>query len=129
MSNYALPILKSSPPVNCNACCACCMHMGSPPLEVFYRGPKDHYEDVWGPWEEQYSDDHRRFMALTPAERRAVYDDKFRDGPDEDRPCIWLDLVNMQCGKYDARPDICREFEVGGEGCMTHRRNAGIRSV
>lgn len=105
------------------------MHMRSPPLEIYYRGPKDRYEDFWSPWSDEQPGDYRRFMRLTPAERKEVYDrivSPLSVVPDE-YPCVWLDLQNGCCGKYDARPDVCRDFEIGSDACLTHRRNARIQ--
>ena len=45
-----------------------------------------------------------------------------RDSLPEVYPCIWLDLVTMKCRHYEHRPAICRDFQIGGDGCMTQRK-------
>lgn len=35
-------------------------------------------------------------------------------------PCVWLDK-DGRCTHYDLRPSTCRDFEVGGEGCLDVR--------
>ena len=36
-------------------------------------------------------------------------------------PCIWLN-AEKRCGHYEERPEVCRQFELGGEECVTLRR-------
>lgn len=36
--------------------------------------------------------------------------------------CLWFDEVNRTCKHYDLRPSICRDFEVGSEGCLNWRK-------
>lgn len=33
---------------------------------------------------------------------------------------------DVRCSIYDARPDVCREFAVGGSSCLTARRELNI---
>ena len=52
----------------------------------------------------------------------------YMDSPrysDGGNPCPWLDLCNGRCRHHEWRPDVCREFEVGGESCMRMRAEAG----
>ena len=39
----------------------------------------------------------------------------------DDGWCAALDRTTMQCGIYDRRPKICREYQVGGGECLTER--------
>jgi Fe-S-cluster containining protein len=41
-------------------------------------------------------------------------------------PCSWL--VGGQCKHYQHRPEVCRQFELGGEECLEIRRHAGLPS-
>lgn len=38
----------------------------------------------------------------------------------EDDPCLWL-AEDGTCSHYDERPEVCRDFEMGGEGCLRQR--------
>jgi Fe-S-cluster containining protein len=39
-------------------------------------------------------------------------------------PCSWL--VAGKCGHYEHRPEVCRQFELGGEECLEIRQRAGL---
>ena len=41
-------------------------------------------------------------------------------------PCCWLNLATMACRHYASRPAVCREFEVGSDECLQHRKNWNI---
>lgn len=49
--------------------------------------------------------------------------------PDDDAPgcgpCSWLG-PDKACQHYTHRPEVCRQFEMGGEDCLEIRRNAGL---
>ncbi len=38
-------------------------------------------------------------------------------------PCIWLDPETKLCRHYDLRPERCRDFRVGGDGCTFWREH------
>jgi uncharacterized protein len=40
-------------------------------------------------------------------------------------PCLWL-TVDKQCGHYQHRPEVCRQFELGGEECLLVRTQSGV---
>jgi Fe-S-cluster containining protein len=43
--------------------------------------------------------------------------------------CVYLQTTPdglQQCGVYEDRPSMCREFEMGGDKCKTIRVNAGV---
>ncbi len=82
-------------PTDCSDCGACCMGMNLAPI----------------------------FNPLLPLTMRQALEgvlDGYCAG-DDCTPCLWLDRTTGQCIHYELRPDVCREFEVGGEGCMRHR--------
>jgi Fe-S-cluster containining protein len=64
--------------------------------------------------------------ALPPdlaAELQAAIDrDKRKTGP-----CLWL-TADKQCGHYQRRPEVCRQFELGGEDCLLTRVQFGVHS-
>ena len=35
-------------------------------------------------------------------------------------PCFWLTSEN-RCRHYEHRPEVCRQFELGGEDCLAVR--------
>ena len=41
-------------------------------------------------------------------------------------PCIWLDMDDRTCKHYEHRPQMCRDFEMGGEHCRRIRLSEGI---
>lgn len=46
-----------------------------------------------------------------------------------DGPCLWLDLDSRRCRHHDHRPQVCRDFEVGGQGCLDWRTHLRDRMV
>jgi len=40
------------------------------------------------------------------------------------RPCIWRDETSKLCRNYEHRPEMCREFELGGADCLRIRDRA-----
>ncbi len=43
----------------------------------------------------------------------------------EPGPCCWLDPTTRKCRWYEHRPEICRDFELGGESCLRKRERWG----
>ena len=86
--------------VNCEGCGKCCMHVGHP----------------------MFVHDEPSYISL-PANLRKAHDEYMEslDGDDLGEPCYWLDLDSLRCRNYEHRPRVCREFEVGGEGCLETR--------
>lgn len=88
--------------ITCAACTACCCR-----LEVILMGEDDVPEkfievDRWG----------GQVMA-----RRA------------DGWCAALDRDTMRCRIYARRPGVCRDFEMGGDDCITERAAFSIAPV
>lgn len=121
-SRFPLPLSCTDPP-----CGACCTHVGSPPS--FY-GIANHPEAPAWVWD---TEDGVRWRAM-PDEVRRTLEDYYKgreDGTVSDRvknklPCLWFDPATKGCGHYEWRPEICREFEVGGEDCQRLRAMKGI---
>lgn len=40
---------------------------------------------------------------------------------DQGLPCLWYDAETRQCKHYEHRPEVCREFEMGGDDCLEMR--------
>ncbi len=114
-----LPIIA-----DCNNCGACCMHMRTPPHIVGLNS-----DGSWHNYGGSSQDDFLRLM-VAPAEARQAIVDRlnasYDDVPDES-PCAWLDLETKKCRWHDHRPDVCRDFDVGGESCLATRSACGIK--
>lgn len=52
----------------------------------------------------------------TPHNRRVLAGDYDPDGD-----CIWLDPNTRRCRWYEHRPQICRDYEMGGASCLAER--------
>jgi Fe-S-cluster containining protein len=50
-------------------------------------------------------------------------------GPQDGDPCVWYDQQTKRCIHHEFRPDICRDFEVGGEDCLRIRQETGIQTA
>lgn len=84
----------AAPAITCAACDACCCR-----LEVLLMGDDNvpirlTAEDEWG----------------GTVMRRL-----------DDGWCAALDRNTMRCTIYERRPDVCRVFEMGAEGCIEER--------
>lgn len=100
---------------NCEGCGVCCTSMRTPPHMVFYVN--EEYEPIG----EDCQDDYNRLMAAPEEARQVRLAKMMGDAPDES-PCSWLDPETKQCRWYEFRPDICRDFDVGGESCLSARK-------
>jgi Fe-S-cluster containining protein len=38
--------------------------------------------------------------------------------------CLWFDAVTRQCKHYEHRPQLCRDYELGGQACLLRRSEA-----
>lgn len=88
------------------------------------------------------TEDHTRWLAMPAelrAELKAYYDgvqagtiqDRTRNfgyqaNPENDIPCLWYDLDAKRCKHHEHRPDVCREFDVGGPECKATRQHFRI---
>jgi hypothetical protein len=101
------------------------MEMGSPPGYSVCAWPPGMLSEDF-----KRSDDYRRFWAMPEAVRAELlaYYESVRTGgaPARDGPCLWLDPQTKRCRHYEHRPDICREFPVGGLSCLGWRRDFGL---
>lgn len=100
------------PTLDCNDCGACCFEQCSPPGYVAVVTGNEH---LW-PDEE----DVERAKTLPPEALRLLLE-AVAAASSDDSPCCWLDLVTNRCRFYEHRPNICRDFEPGSEGCRSWR--------
>jgi len=109
--------------ISCDDCGLCCEGQVSPPGYQLFTGE-------WGQWSIYTPDDDAdfaRFRALPAEARRALDDhaDRVRDGTyDPEGVCCWLDPVTRKCRWYEHRPQICRDYEMGGESCLAERQQS-----
>ncbi len=90
---HELPVIET-----CDGCGACCMQQGHPP---FTNDERDLLaDDLLGPIDEHL---------------KALVEDDFG------QPCMWFDLESKQCGHYEDRPQVCRDFERGSAMCVQLR--------
>ncbi len=100
------------PPESCDGCGLCCEGIGSPVLLYASRAglpaphpfrpaelPQNLIEEI---------DNH--FSGLT------------RGQESQDR-CLWFDPVTRACRHYEFRPQICRDYDLGGRACLQRRRD------
>lgn len=43
-----------------------------------------------------------------------------------DGPCVWYDAERRCCKHHEHRPQVCRDFAVGGKGCREWRSHYRI---
>ena len=112
----ALPVVGGE--ISCQGCGVCCLEQQSPPLYLgILRGfhfPDDPDADP---------EDFHRLADLPAAAREELeeYAKLLAEGGETDGVCIWFDRERRTCRYYDFRPSICREFEVGSDGCLAWR--------
>lgn len=107
------------PIVDCVTCGGkCCSRIRTPP---FVRGLRDG---------ERFKDDDI-WDQLTAAQKSEIESHIMSDAPD-DSPCLWF--RDARCIHYELRPGICRDFEMGGDDCLswdpnhTKQEGRGLRA-
>lgn len=103
--------------VDCGGCGVCCMHMGYPAYLHDLETQPD--ETHWTNLPSELKEQLLRYIAnyVTPAESEL------------DGPCVWLDLNSRRCKHHEHRPKVCRDFEVGSQGCLEWREQHRNRIV
>ena len=96
-----LPVVESPRPApravtSCDGCGVCCREQNIPPYL-----------------------DEIDFIPL--ALQREVIDARKREAELAGQPCLWWDPATGKCRHHEHRPNICREYEVGGELCLETR--------
>jgi len=97
-----LPIIES-----CNGCGACCQQVNVPPF-----------------WDYALE----RVPQWAVDEIRAHQDSRAYNGGRE-QPCLWYNIASGQCNRYEIRPAVCREYEIGGKHCLAAREEQGIKNA
>jgi Fe-S-cluster containining protein len=103
------------------------MEQCSPPGYILYAFP---FDSLPTPEEVVEGGEYWRWLNMpevVKAELMAYYE-LLRNGDVWARsvhPCLWLDPQTKRCRHYEWRPDVCREFPVGGPACFTWRKEYG----
>lgn len=106
--------------MNCYNCGACCMEQCSPPgYLLLLQQPDKAYQ-----WPDR--DDLDRVGNLPAQALRAISDYLLREDFGTDMPCCWLDPATKRCRWYEYRPSICRDLDVGSEGCRSWRHEFNV---
>jgi Fe-S-cluster containining protein len=114
---HALPVITKD---DCRGCGACCRHMGHP---TFVRPDGGlAAEEQWLTLPEDLKAEIIGYMARMKEEYLAG----LREANDDyGEPCCWLG-PDGECKNYEHRPQVCRDFEVGGEDCLRFRHQQNI---
>ncbi|MBS0203758.1 MAG: YkgJ family cysteine cluster protein [Planctomycetes bacterium] len=105
-----LPIL---PPTSCDGCGICCLGIGSP-LVLYASRP-------------HYSDPHPFRPDNLPQELIDEINFHFSGllrGQEPQEKCLWFDATTRLCKHHEFRPQVCRDYEIGGRECLRERREA-----
>ncbi len=103
-----LDVLK---PTSCGGCGLCCLGIGSPP--IYYAT----YPHLQGP--------HPFRPADLPQHLIDEIDEKFLGvfrGQEPPDTCIWHDTTTGLCRNYEWRPQVCRDYDLGGRECLSLRQ-------
>lgn len=101
-------------PQSCDGCGLCCEGIGSPVL-LYVSRP-------------ELSGEHPFRPAELPAELIVEIDEHFLGmsrGQEPQERCLWFDPATRRCRHYAWRPQVCRDYELGGDACLL-RREAGL---
>ena len=117
---------------DCEGCGACCMHVGVPLGYGSFAIAALRGIDVKTASVDE-GPDLERWRAMPQqlrAEIGSYYDahvnhgERNREG--ESLPCFWLDESTRRCRNYEWRPDVCRDFAAGTDGCQWSRDEYGV---
>jgi Fe-S-cluster containining protein len=105
-------------PETCDDCGLCCTGIGSPVLlYVSHPGVSGaHPFRPAGLPEALIHEIDEHFLGM------------FRGQEPQDQ-CLWFEAETRRCRHYDWRPQVCRDYELGGDACLAqreqHRASAG----
>ena len=97
--------------VDCQGCGACCLHMGYPP----FIGMEGNDHEAEPAWRSMPADVKLELLKLI---------DTYQPPPTGqlDGPCVWFDTTTRRCKQHEHRPNVCRDFKVGGKDCRNWRQ-------
>jgi uncharacterized protein len=97
-------------PESCEGCGLCCEGIGSPVLLYASR------PDIAGP--------HFYRPEGLPDKLIQEIDDSFLGlarGQEPQTKCLWFDANQRRCRHYEWRPQVCIDYELGGDACLIER--------
>ena len=106
-STVRLDVLQ---PANCEACGLCCEGNGSP-VTLYVSRSEWRFQHPFRP------------VGL-PAELIREIDENFGGlfrGQESQERCLWFDVEARRCRHYEWRPQVCRDYELGGFACLAAR--------
>ncbi len=106
-------MLQILPPDSCDDCGLCCEGIGSPVL-LYQSQPK-------------HAGPHPQRPAGLPQHLIDEIDEQFLGlgrGEEPQALCFWYDADTHRCRHYEWRPQICRDYELGGSACLAERQKA-----
>ena len=107
---------RSLPVINCEGCGVCCMTFGHP--RYFWTQDQGSMIDqYWIDLPQPLVDEIEAYLETLAGDCDA----------DFGKPCIWFDKDRLNCTHHQHRPQVCRDFEIGGESCVRLRRQFGIK--
>jgi Fe-S-cluster containining protein len=98
-------------PESCAGCGLCCEGIGSPVL-LYASGPR-------------IIEPHPFRPSGLPLELIEEIDAHFLGlarGQEAQERCLWFDTDTRRCKHYEWRPQVCRDYELGGRACLAQRR-------
>jgi len=104
------PSLTVLSPDSCSDCGLCCEGIGSPIL-LYATRPN------WKAF-------HPYRPADLPKALSQEIDDHFAGllrGQEPQARCLWFDPQTRRCKHYEYRPQICKDYELGGPQCLGRR--------
>ncbi|MCA9137132.1 MAG: YkgJ family cysteine cluster protein [Planctomycetales bacterium] len=117
--------MSDLPVLDCSGCGVCCLHMGYPAFNLTadqLTNPADHSAADLSTGAQA---DLKRWLAMPPGLREPLLEQMRRYTPpprgELDGPCSWLDKETRLCRHHQHRPQVCRSFPVGGDGCLAWR--------
>ncbi len=108
MSRTELTVLQ---PESCEGCGLCCEGIGSPVLlyqSLPHAAGSHPFRPVDLP-QVLIDEIDRHFLGLAR-------------GEEPQDVCLWYDADGRQCRHYEWRPQVCRDYEMGGDACVALRR-------
>ena len=105
------------PTLDCGNCGVCCLHMGYP---SYVTGNES--QPAESHWIDMPKD--LKLELLSYIEN---YDAP--SGGELDGPCCWYDPATRRCKHHQHRPNVCRSFVAGGQGCLDWREHYRDRIV
>ncbi|MAI32512.1 MAG: hypothetical protein CMM07_12680 [Rhodopirellula sp.] len=103
---------------DCDSCGICCLHMGYPS----YVTTSASSTNQTAPLQDEQSWAN---MPDSLKQELLLYIENYQPpaNGELDGPCVWYDAARRCCKHHEHRPQVCRDFSVGGKGCLEWRNH------